>query len=52
MAFISPRSVIRYFSAEEGALSELCFDGSEDELSMEGEEPYDPLDPSDDEGKV
>ena len=43
MARISPRSIVRYFSGEEGALSEMCFDGSEDELSMEGEDPYDPL---------
>ena len=42
MASISPRSIVRYFSGEEGALSEMCFDGSDDELGME-EEPYDPL---------
>ena len=43
MARISPRSIVKYFSGEEGALSEMCFDGSEDELSMEGEDPHDPL---------
>lgn len=52
MAFISPRSVTRYFIVEEGAPSELCVDGSDDKLSMEGEEPYNPLDPSGDKGIV
>ena len=42
MARISPRSIVRYFSGEKGALSEMSFDGSDDELGME-EEPYDPL---------
>ena len=53
MAWISPRSVIKYFSGEEGSLSEICFDGSDDDLGMEDEDPYDPTDPlyqSDDEG--
>ena len=53
MAWISPRSVIKYFSGEEGSLSEICFDGSDDDLGMEDEDPYDPIDPlyqSDDEG--
>ena len=47
MALISPRTVIKYFSGEDGAISELCFDGSDDE------DPYDPMDPlheSDNEG--
>ena len=53
MALISPRSVIKYFSGEDGAISELCFDGSDDDLGMEDEDPYDPMDPlheSDNEG--
>jgi len=44
--------VIKYFSEEDGAISELCFDGSDD-LGMEDEDPYDPrdsLDESDNEG--
>ena len=47
---ISPRSIIRYFSGEKGDLSEMCFDDSEDELEMDGEEAYDPLYQVDDEG--
>lgn len=43
MARISPRNIVRYFSGEEGALSEMCFDDSDDELGMEDEDPYDPL---------
>ena len=52
MAWISPRTVIKYFSGEDGAISELCFDGSDDDLGMEDEDPYDPMDPleSDNEG--
>ena len=52
MAWISPRTVVKYFSREDGAISELCFDGSDD-LGMEDEDPYDPrdsLDESDNEG--
>ena len=51
MAWISPRSVIKYF--QEGSLSEIFFDGSDDDLGMEDEDPYDPMGPlyqSDDEG--
>ena len=53
MAWISPRTVIKYFSGEDGAFSEFCFDGSDDDLGMEDEDPYDPrdsLDESDNEG--
>ena len=53
VALISPRTVIKYFSGEDGAISELCFDGSDDDLGMEDEDPYDPMDPlheSDNEG--
>ena len=53
MAWISPRTVIKYFSGEDGAVSELCFDGSDDDLGMEDEDPYYPMDPlheSDNEG--
>jgi len=46
---ISPTRVIKYFSGEEGGLSEVCFDGSDDDLGME-DEPYDPLYMSDDKG--
>ena len=35
----SPSAVIRYFSGEEGA--EVIFEGSDDDLGMEDEEPYD-----------
>jgi len=49
-AWISPTRIIKYFSGEEGGLSEVCFDGSDDDLGMEDEEPYDPLYMSDDEG--
>ena len=35
---------------EEGGLSEVCFDGSDNDLGMEDEEPYDPPYMSDDEG--
>ena len=52
MAWISPRSVIKYFSGEEGSLSEICFEGSDDDLGMGDEDPYDPMGPlyqSDDE---
>ena len=47
MAWISPRTVIKYFSGEDGAISELCFDRSDDDLGMEDEDPYDPMDPLD-----
>ena len=54
MAWISPRSVIKYFNGEEGSISELCFDGSDDDLGMEDDDPYegtyDPLQHSDNEG--
>ena len=36
-----------------GSLSEICFDGSDDDLGMEDEDPYDPMGPlyqSDNEG--
>ena len=36
---LSASAVISYFSGEEG--SEVLFDGSDDELGMEDEEPYD-----------
>ena len=49
-AWISPTRVIKYFSGEEGGLSEVCFDGSDNDLGMEDEEPYDPPYMSDDEG--
>ena len=48
-AWISTR-VIKYFSVEEGGLSEVCFDGSNNDLGMEDEEPYDLPYMSDDEG--
>ena len=47
------RSVIKYFSGEEGSLSEIYFEGSDDDLGMEDEDPYDSMSPlyqSDDEG--
>ena len=44
MSWISPRTVIKYFSGEDGAISELCFDGSDDDLGMEDEDIYDPTD--------
>ena len=56
MTWISPlRTVIKYFSGEDGAISELCFDGSDDDLGMKNENPYapmarDPLHESDNEG--
>ena len=52
MAWISPKSVIKYFSGEDGSISEICFEGSDD-LGMEDEDPYDSMSPlyqSDDEG--
>ena len=45
MAWISPRSIIKYFSGEEGSLSEICFEGSDDDLGMEDEDPYDSMSP-------
>ena len=38
---LSPSAVIRFFSGEEDSLSEIIFDGSDDELGMEDEEPLD-----------
>ena len=52
---LSASAVISYFSGEEG--SEVLFDGSDDELGMEDEEPYDdeppfePLEVDDELGK-
>lgn len=36
------QEIVRYFSREEGPLSEMCFD-SGDKLGMEDEDLYDPL---------
>ena len=42
MAWTSPKTVIKYFNGEDGAISEICFDENDNFLEMEDEGPYDP----------